>query len=73
MLLIVVQIRPATFDASKLPFLISLRSPDTVIAPSGNATRAAISSGIGVSGSSRFRSASFSMSSIVGGAGIDRS
>jgi hypothetical protein len=49
MLLIVVQIRPATFDASKLPFLISLRRPDTVMAPSGNATRAAISSGIGVS------------------------
>jgi hypothetical protein len=49
MLASVTKIRPAIFDASKVPFLISLRRPDTVMVPVGNASTA-ISSGIGVSG-----------------------
>jgi len=46
----VVKIFPATFDAFRLPFLISLRRPDTVMVPLGNATRTANSSGSGVVG-----------------------
>ena len=50
MLASVVYIFPAIFSATNRPLLISLRSPETVMLPSGKASRAAISKRSGVVG-----------------------
>jgi hypothetical protein len=42
--------RPAIISAAKLPLLISLRSPEMPMLPSGKASRAAMSSRKGVVG-----------------------